>query len=307
MTLAFVFPGQGSQSQGMLAELANDHDVVGEVFAEAADVLGYDLWDRVQNGPVERLNETVVTQPAMLAAGVATWRVWQKVGGAAPAQMAGHSLGEYTALVCSGAVSYAAAMALVKQRSQLMADAVPGGEGAMAAILGLDDSSVGQVCEAASASGVCEAVNFNSPGQVVIAGHRDAIAKAVVIAKESGARRAILLSVSVPSHSSLMNGAGAALVEPLDRTDFRSPSIPVVSSVHASYYKGASDIRSCLSEQVHRPVRWVATVQYMIGEGATSFIECGPGRVLTGLLKRIDRSRSGVCIDTPEALHKAMQ
>ena len=307
MSLAFVFPGQGSQSLGMLAELAREHDVVKDVFAIASEVLGYDLWELTQNGPESRLNDTTVTQPAMLAAGVATWRIWEDVGGATPSQMAGHSLGEYSALVCAGAMSLTTAMTLVKERAQRMADAVPDGAGAMAAILGLDDEAVGNVCTAASDQGVCEAVNFNSPNQVVIAGQRAAIEKAVEVAKEQGARRALLLSVSVPAHSSLMTDAGKALSESLANADIRVPTIPVVSSVNAALYQDIDVIRQQLSEQVYRPVRWVATVHRMTDDGASSFIECGPGKVLTGLLKRIDRSIPGSCIDTLESLQKAMQ
>ncbi len=211
MTLAMVFPGQGSQSQGMLADLAAQHQQVTDTYAEASDILGYDLWDLVQNGPVEKLNETRVTQPAMLAAGVAIWRLWRQRGGAVPAAMAGHSLGEYTALVCAGAIEFEAAVRLVQRRAELMQNAVPAGEGAMAAILGLDDAAVREVCEQGSGAGVAEAVNFNAPGQVVVAGHREAIERVIELAKEAGARRAIMLAVSVPSHSELMVPAGEAL------------------------------------------------------------------------------------------------
>ncbi|MBT8080773.1 MAG: ACP S-malonyltransferase [Gammaproteobacteria bacterium] len=307
MTIAFVFPGQGSQSIGMLADLASDNAQVGEVFTEAADVLGYDLWNIVQNGPAERLNDTVVTQPAMLAAGVAIWRTWLSTGGAEPALMAGHSLGEYSALVCAGSLSFSSAMELVKQRSQLMADAVPAGDGAMAAVLGMEDEAVIQVCAAVSGTGVCEAVNFNSPGQVVIAGHREAVEQAVAEAKEQGARRAIVLPVSVPSHSSLMQGAGKELAGHLDKTEFAVPTIPVVSSINAEIYRDAEQIRRQLSEQVFRPVRWVETINAMTARGASRFVECGPGKVLTGLTRRIDRSLSGICVESPATLAKAQE
>ncbi len=302
MTLAMVFPGQGSQSQGMLADLAAQHQEVSDTFAEASDSLGYDLWDLVQNGPVEKLNETIVTQPAMLAAGVSTWRLWQKLGGTLPAGVAGHSLGEYTALVCAGAIEFRDAVGLVQRRGELMQNAVPAGEGAMAAILGLDDQAVQDVCKNAADIGVAEAVNFNSPGQVVVAGHRGAIERVAELAKEAGARRAIMLAVSVPSHSTLMLPAGEALAESLHAVAFRSPSIPVISAVDAMPYTDADDIRARLTRQVTSQVHGVGTVQRLIADGATSIIECGPGKVLTGLVKRIDRSVQSRCIDSPDAL-----
>lgn len=302
MTLAMVFPGQGSQSQGMLADLAAQHPEVSATYAEASDVLGYDLWGLVQDGPVEKLNETIATQPAMLAAGVSTWRVWQKLGGAPPAGMAGHSLGEYTALVCAGAIEFRDAVGVVQRRAELMQNAVPAGEGAMAAILGLDDQVVRDICGNASGNGVAEAANFNSPGQVVVAGHRGAIERVIELAKEAGARRAIMLAVSVPSHSTLMLPAGEALAESLSAAAFQAPSIPVINAVDAVPYTDANDIRERLTRQVSSPVRWVDTVQRLIADGATSIIECGPGKVLTGLVRRIDRSVQALCIDSPDAL-----
>ncbi len=299
---AMVFPGQGSQSLGMLADLAAQHEEVANTFAAASNVIGYDLWDLVQNGSVEKLNETAFTQPAMLAAGVSTWRLWQKLDGALPAAMAGHSLGEYTALVCAGAIEFEDAVRVVQRRAELMQNAVPAGEGAMAAILGLDDQAVRDVCTAASDQGVAEAANFNSPGQVVVAGHRAAIERATELAKEAGARRAIMLAVSVPSHTTLMLPAGESLAESLDAAAFQAPSIPVINAVDATPYTDASDIRARLTRQVSSPVRWVNTVQRLIADGATSFVECGPGKVLSGLIKRIDRSVPAVCIDSPEAL-----
>jgi [acyl-carrier-protein] S-malonyltransferase len=303
--LAMVFPGQGSQSQGMLADLAAQHEEVTSTFAAASEVIGYDLWDLVQNGPAEKLNETVVTQPAMLAAGVSTWRVWQKQGGAEPVGMAGHSLGEYTALTCAGAIEFEDAVKVVQRRAELMQNAVPAGEGAMAAILGLEDQAVRDVCATASEHGVAEAANFNSPGQVVVAGHRGAIERAIDLAKEAGARRAIMLAVSVPSHSTLMLPAGEALAESLDATRFQSPSIPVINAVDAAPYTDASDIRERLTRQVSSPVHWVDTVQRLIADGATSIVECGPGKVLTGLVKRIDRLLPALCIDSSAALQSA--
>jgi [acyl-carrier-protein] S-malonyltransferase len=297
-----VFPGQGSQSQGMLADLAAQHQEVSDTFAEASECLDFDLWDLVQNGPVEKLNETTVTQPAMLAAGVATWRVWHKLGRRLPAAVAGHSLGEYTALVCAGAIEFADAVPLVQRRAELMQNAVPAGEGAMAAILGLDDQAVRDVCQKAADNGVAEAANFNSPGQVVVAGQRGAIERAIELAKEAGARRAIMLAVSVPSHSTLMQPAGEALAESLNAAPFQAPSIPVINAVDAMPYEDADDIRARLTRQISSPVHWVDTVQRLIADGATAIVECGPGKVLTGLVKRIDRSVQSLCIDSPDAL-----
>ena len=306
MTLAFVYPGQGSQSLGMLAELAAEHEEVTATFSEASEILGYDLWELVQNGPVEKLNETIVTQPAMLAAGVATWRLWQKLDGAKPAAMAGHSLGEYTALTCAGAIEFQDAVAVVQRRAELMQHAVPAGAGAMAAILGLDDQAVRNACSNAADTGVAEAANFNSPGQVVVAGQRAAIERVIELAKEAGARRAIMLPVSVPSHSTLMLDAGEALAEPLNAAAFRAPSIPVINAEDAVPYSDASDIRERLTRQVSSPVRWVDTVQRLIADGATSIVECGPGKVLTGLIKRIDRSLPSSCIDSPDTLQQEL-
>jgi len=302
-----VFPGQGSQSQGMQADLAEQYPIVRETYAEASEMLGYDLWQLVQDGPVEKLGETVVTQPAMLTAGVSAYRAWQVAGGAAPSQVAGHSLGEYTALVCGDAIDFADAMRVVMRRSQLMQDAVPAGVGAMAAVLGLDDESVIKVCEEASLIGVAEPVNFNSPGQVVLAGHAEAVDRAVDLAKDAGARRAIKLAVSVPSHSSLMINAGESLSGALAEAGFRTPSITVVAAMDGSPYIDADDIRSRLSRQVHGPVQWVATVRAIIGSGATSIIECGPGRVLAGLIRRIDKGTSVGFIDNYDSLQKALQ
>jgi len=307
VALAMVFPGQGSQSQGMLAALAAQHPEVTGTYAEASDILGYDLWRLVQNGPADSLNETRVTQPAMLAAGVATWRLWQKLEGALPVAMAGHSLGEYSALVCAGAIEFRDAVGLVQRRAELMQNAVPAGEGAMAAILGLDDQAVRDLCTNALDRGVAEAVNFNSPGQVVVAGHRVAIERVIELATEAGARRAIMLAVSVPSHSKLMVAAGEALAGPLLAAAFQSPSIPVINAVDALPYKDADDIRARLARQVAQPVQWVDTVRRLIADGATSIVECGPGRVLAGLARRIDRSVPAACIDSPDALVEELE
>lgn len=307
LSIAMVFPGQGSQSQGMQSDLAENFIEVRATYAQANDVLGYDLWHTVQEGPPARLAETVVTQPAMLAAGVAACRVWKAAGGAMPSHMAGHSLGEYTALVCAGAVSFADALAVVKRRSELMQEAVPAGTGAMAAIIGLDDEAVCRVCEEASGSGIAEAVNFNSPGQVVIAGHKEAMDHAIARAEEAGATRAILLPVSVPSHSSLMIDAGKKLAETLAAADFSAPEITVINATDATAYTDSDDIRTRLSRQVYSPVQWVNTINAMRNDGATRVVECGPGKVLAGLTRRIDRSMPVAAIDSLAGLEKALR
>jgi len=306
LTIAMVFPGQGSQSPGMQADLASEYPVVEETYAEASQVLGYDLWELVQSGSTEQLGETVVTQPAMLTAGVAAYRVWQQAGGGTPTQMAGHSLGEYTALVCAGAVNFLDALRIVKRRSELMQEAVPVGIGAMAAVLGLDDETIISLCDEASTIGIAEPVNFNSPGQVVIAGHATAVAQAVEYAKEHGARRAIVLPVSVPSHSSLMRDAGVSLAETLAATEFSKPAITVVSAATAVPYVDAADIRSKLSAQVYSPVLWVRTVEAMVAAGASSIVECGPGKVLAGLVRRIAKGTTVAFVDNNDSLQKAL-
>ena len=306
MTIAIVFPGQGSQSQGMQADLAERHDVVAAVYAEASEILGYDLWRLVQDGPAEKLAETTVTQPAMLAAGYAAWRTWKAVGGKSPGQFAGHSLGEYTALAAAGAVSFSDAMRVVKRRSELMQDAVPAGVGAMAAILGLEDDGVAEVCKQAAEGEVAEAVNYNSPGQVVIAGHKTAIDRAIVLAKEAGARRALPLPVSVPAHSQLMRPAGEALAEALAVADFVSPDITVISASDATPYGDGADIRERLSRQVYSPVQWVDTIKALLAGGAEEIVEAGPGKVLAGLARRIDKGTPVATIDNVAGLEKAL-
>lgn len=307
LSIAMVFPGQGSQSQGMQADLAAAYPVVAEVYAEASEILGYDLWQLVQDGPAERLGETTVTQPAMLTAGYAAWRVWQAAGGASPALMAGHSLGEYTALVCSGSVSFADALTVVRRRSELMQDAVPAGAGAMAAILGLDDDVIIDVCKEAAGDGVADAVNFNSPGQVVIAGDTEAINRAIDLAKERGARRALLLPVSVPAHSALMREAGEALSEALAAASFDTPQTTVIAASDALAYGDGDNIRGRLSRQVYAPVKWVDTINAMTAAGVTCVIECGPGKVLAGLMRRIDKTVTCGYVDSIESLEKALQ
>lgn len=306
MTLAIVFPGQGSQAAGMQAALAEEYPEIRDTYREASVQLGFDLWELVQEGPAEGVNETVVTQPAMLTAGVAAWRAWRKAGGAAPAYMAGHSLGEYTALTCSGALSFADAVRLVSRRAELMQAAVPAGEGAMAAILGLDDDVVASVCQASAEGQVVSAVNFNSPGQVVIAGDRAAVERASEHAKTVGARRAMLLSVSVPAHCDLMRPAAAEFAAALAGADFGTPSIPVVSNVDVEIYDSVQRVRDGLERQLYSPVRWTETIRYLVDHGTSAILEAGPGKVLTGLARRIDRSIPAVCLDTPAALQEAL-
>ena len=302
-----VFPGQGSQSVGMQADLAAEYPVVQQTYAEASDILEYDLWSLVQTGPAEKLAATEITQPAMLTAGTAAFRVWRAAGGAAPDQVAGHSLGEYSALVAAESVTFADAMKVVIRRSQLMQEAVPAGVGAMAAILGLDDAAVIAACAEASVIGIAEPVNFNSPGQVVIAGHNEAIDKAIELAKAAGARRALKLPVSVPSHSSLMIGAGEALQEALATAVFTTPNIKVVAATDGGTYVDADDIRLRLSKQVYGPVQWVVTINAIIEGGATTIIECGPGKVLAGLCRRINKSIPARFIDSNDSLQKSLQ
>jgi [acyl-carrier-protein] S-malonyltransferase len=289
MSLAFVFPGQGSQSIGMLAELGAAEPVVRETFAEASDVLGYDLWALCQEGPESDLGATERTQPAMLAAGVATWRVWIGRGGPRPAAMAGHSLGEYTALVCSRALDFRTAVDLVRYRGQVMQEAVPAGQGAMAAILGLEDADLELACREAAQGEVVEPVNFNAPGQTVIAGNATAVARAIEAARARGAKRAVLLPVSVPSHSSLMTGAAARLEARLATVDVHMPDVADVYTVDVRKHASPDGIRQSLKEQLYKPVRWAETVRTMIAAGTTVLVECGPGKVLTSLNRRIER------------------
>lgn len=289
MTVAFVFPGQGSQSVGMMAELAAAHPEVEASFAEASTVLGYDLWALAQSGPAERLALTEVTQPVMLVAGVATYRIWRK-SGRAPQWVAGHSLGEFSALVAAGVLDFAEAVDVVRFRGEVMRDAVKAGEGGMAAILGLDDAAIEAACVQAAQGEVAEAVNFNAPGQVVIAGHLSALARAIDAAKALGAKRALPLPISVPCHSSLMRPAAEKLRERLATVRFAAPQLRFLSSVDAREYREPEALRDLLYRQLASPVRWVATVQALIAGGVTQFVECGPGKVLAGLQRRIDRS-----------------
>lgn len=304
--LAIVFPGQGSQSVGMLAELASVYPVVQATFAEASNVLGYDLWALTQDGPESDLNQTDRTQPAMLAAGVAVWRVWQQQGGAQPAFMAGHSLGEYTALVCAGSLDFSDGIRLVAERGRRMQEAVPAGIGAMAAILGLDDDQVRQACSNAEQGEVVSAVNFNSPGQVVIAGHKAAVDRACEQAKAMGAKRALPLAVSVPSHSSLMRPAAEAFAVTLAAIDIKAPQIPVIHNTDVSAHTNPDAIRTALVKQLYSPVRWVEIVQYLGTQGITRIVEAGPGKVLIGLNKRIDRNITSVAAFDSASLAEAV-
>jgi [acyl-carrier-protein] S-malonyltransferase len=305
-SLAMVFPGQGSQSVGMLSDIAESSPVVDETFARASEVLGYDLWQLVQQGPAEVLNQTGNTQPAMLAAGVAVWRAWQARDGAQPVVMAGHSLGEYTALVCAGALQFGDAIALVAERGRCMQSAVPEGVGAMAAILGLDDAAVANVCEAAAEGEVVSPVNYNSPGQVVIAGHAAAVERATALATEAGAKRAVRLPISVPSHCSLMRNAASDFAARLAQVDISSPRIPVIQNVDAMAHADPETIRDNLGRQLYSPVQWVSSVQAMGTLGVTRIIEAGPGKVLAGLCKRIDKTVAVEAIHDAASLDAAL-
>jgi [acyl-carrier-protein] S-malonyltransferase len=308
MSLAFVFPGQGSQSVGMMASLAHTSSVVDATFAEASEVLGYDLWSRAQQGPAEALNATECTQPLMLTAGVATYRLWRERGGAVPALMAGHSLGEFSALTAAGSLDFKTAVDLVKFRAEAMQTAVPPGEGAMAAILGLEDTDVEAACAEAAQGEVVEAVNFNAPGQVVIAGAASAVARAIEAASARGARRAMLLPISVPAHSSLMKPAAERLRERLEAIAVTPPAGIAVYGVDVRTHWTPADIRAAVVKQLHTPVYWAATVRTMIAAGATQLIECGPGKVLTALNRRVDKNRDlkMLALEDPPSLDDAL-
>lgn len=303
-SLAFVFPGQGSQKVGMLADLAAAYPSVKHTFDEASEALSYDMWDLVQNGQQEQLNLTETTQPVLLTASVAVWRLWGEQGGMSPAVMAGHSLGEFSALVCAGVINFADAVRLVRARGQFMQTAVPVGEGAMAAVLGLSDSDIERIC--AEASGVVEAVNYNSPGQVVIAGHVAAVEAAIAALKEAGAKRAMLLPVSAPFHTSLMRPAGEKLEQALADISFAAPQIPVVHNVHAQTESDPAKIKQLLVEQIYSPVKWVSCVEAMTASGVTTTVESGPGKVLSGLNKRVQKSLTCLNIECPASLETTL-
>ncbi len=307
MSLAMVFPGQGSQSVGMMAALGAAQPVVRSTFAEASEVLGYDLWALVQGGPGETLNSTERTQPAMLAAGVAVWRVWTEQGKPTPSVMAGHSLGEFTALVCAGALDFRDAIAAVQFRGRVMQEAVPAGAGAMAAILGLEDADVEAACAEAAEGEVVEPVNYNSPGQLVIAGHAAAVSRALEACKARGAKRALLLPVSVPAHSSLLQPAAERLAEHLAGVSVRVPTIPVYA-IGLKRHDSPAAIRAQVVAQLAGAVRWTDTVRDMVANGATQIVECGPGKVLTSLNRRIERNKEiGMsAIEDPASLAAAL-
>lgn len=304
--LAFVFPGQGSQSLGMLGELAGQHTLVRETFAEASAGAGADLWSIAQDGPEEQLNRTEFTQPALLAAGVAVWRLWQQQSGAQPSVLAGHSLGEYTALVAAGALSLGDAARLVRLRGQLMQDAAPAGTGAMAAVLGAEDELVVDVCKTASGEAIVVPANFNSPGQVVIGGHAEAVDKALTLLAERGVRKAVKLAVSVPSHTPLMREAANRLAEAMGDLQWHAPEWPVVQNVDAQIHAGTDAIRGALVRQLYLPVQWTGCVQALAGRGVTRIAECGPGKVLTGLIKRIDKSLDARALGTAAEFESAL-
>ena len=306
-TLAFVFPGQGSQSLGMLAELSELHPSLRDSFVEASDGAGVDLWALTQGGPEEMLNRTEYTQPALLAASVALWRLWLAQGGARPALLAGHSLGEYSALVAAGALSLRDGAHLVRLRGQLMQDAAPAGVGAMAAVIGAEDALVEEVCAQAAGSQVVVPANYNSPGQVVIGGDAAAVDRALALLAERGVRKAVKLAVSVPSHTPLMREAANRLAEAMRGLAWHAPQLPVVQNVDAQVHDGVDAIRQALVEQLYLPVRWTGCVQALAARGATGVAECGPGKVLTGLIKRIDKSLDARALATPADFATALE
>ena len=303
---AMVFPGQGSQTVGMLSELAALYPVIEQTFQEASDALGYDLWALVQNGPAEELNKTWQTQPALLTASVALWRLWQQQGGKTPVIMAGHSLGEYSALVCAGVIPFTDAVRLVELRGKLMQDAVPEGTGAMSAIIGLDDAAIAKACEDSAQGQVVSPVNFNSPGQVVIAGNKEAVERAGAACKAAGAKRALPLPVSVPSHCALMKPAADKLAVALESIVFSAPQIPIVNNVDVQCETSPEAIRSALVRQLYSPVQWTKSVEFIAAQGVDRLVEAGPGKVLTGLTKRIVDTLTATAINEPGTLSTAL-
>ncbi|EJX1090776.1 ACP S-malonyltransferase [Vibrio vulnificus] len=299
---AIVFPGQGSQAVGMLADLGEQYEIVKQTFAQASEALGYDLWALVQNGPAEDLNQTFRTQPALLASSVAIWRVWQELGLAQPENLAGHSLGEYSALVCAGVIDFQEAIKLVELRGQLMQEAVPAGTGAMYAIIGLDDEAIAKACEEAAQGDVVSPVNFNSPGQVVIAGSKDAVERAGALCKEVGAKRALPLPVSVPSHCALMKPAAEKLAVALESIEFKAPQLPVINNVDVVAETDPAKIKDALVRQLYSPVRWTESVELMSSQGVEKLLEMGPGKVLTGLTKRIVKSLEAAAVNDVASL-----
>ena len=303
---AFVFPGQGSQTVGMLADLAAENPIIEATFAQASQALGYDLWQLVQQGPAEELNKTWQTQPALLAASVALYRLWQQQGGAQPALLAGHSLGEYSALVCAEVIAFEDAIRLVELRGKLMQEAVPEGTGAMQAIIGLDDAAIRQACEESAQGQIVSPVNFNSPGQVVIAGNKEAVERAGAACKAAGAKRALPLPVSVPSHCALMKPAADKLAVALREITFQQPKVAVVNNVDVKCETDAQAIRDALVRQLYSPVRWTESVEFIAAQGVTQLFEVGPGKVLTGLTKRIVDTLTASAINDPIAFSAAL-
>ncbi|MBO1270098.1 ACP S-malonyltransferase [Shewanella sp. 4t3-1-2LB] len=301
-SVAFVFPGQGSQTVGMLADLPEQYPVVADTFAEASEVLGYDLWQLVQQGPAETLNETDKTQPALLTASVALYRVYLASGKALPQVMAGHSLGEYSALVCAGVIPFQDAVKLVELRGQLMQQAVPAGTGAMYAIIGLANDSIASICADCAQGAVVSPVNFNSPGQVVIAGEKAAVERAAAACKEAGAKMAVALPVSVPSHCALMKPAAEKLADALANVTFSLPTVKVINNVDVACPHDASAIKDALVRQLYNPVRWTETVEKMAADGISELVEMGPGKVLTGLTKRINKSLAAQAVNTAASI-----
>jgi [acyl-carrier-protein] S-malonyltransferase len=304
---AFLFPGQGSQSVGMMSALADEFSLVEATFKEASAVLGYDLWSMVVNGPAEALNKTEVTQPAMLVSGIATWRIWQELGGAQPDYLAGHSLGEYSALVAAGVMPFKDAVTIVAERGRLMQQATPAGIGAMAAVLGLDDHVLRDICTRVAGDEIVACANFNAPGQVVISGAKDAVATAGEIAREAGARRVLPLPVSVPSHCLLMKPAAAKLRELLLNIHFSDGSLPVIQNADVSSYADAEQVREALARQLWQPVRWTETIESLLDSGVSRFVECGPGKVLAGLNRRISKQSTVFALTGRAAFEAAMQ
>ncbi len=304
---AFLFPGQGSQSMGMMSALADEFIHVQETFEQASTVLGYDLWAVLVNGPAEELNRTEVTQPVMLTAGIATWRVWQALGGKQPDYLAGHSLGEYSALVVAGVMQFSDAVAIVAERGRLMQKATPAGTGAMAAVLGLNDQALNEICDQVAGDEVVACANFNAPGQVVISGHKRAVERAGEMARQAGARRVLPLPVSVPSHCTLMKPAAAKLRELLLSVRFSDSSLPVIQNADVRSYADAEQVREALARQLWQPVRWTETIQSLLDSGVSHFMECGPGKVLAGLNRRISKQATVFALNERAAIERAMQ
>lgn len=304
---AFLFPGQGSQSVGMMSALADEHAQIKTTFEQASEVLGYDLWSLVSNGPSDELNKTEITQPAMLVSGIATWRVWQEAGGSLPDYFAGHSLGEYSALVAAGVMSFEDAVAVVAARGRLMQQATPAGTGAMAAVIGLEDQQLRDICKQAQQGEVVACANFNSPGQVVISGDKAAVERAGELATQAGARRVLSLPVSVPSHCLLMKPAAAKLQKLLLGVRLSDANVPVIQNADVVAYADAEQVREALARQLWQPVRWTQTIEYLVESGVQQFVECGPGKVLAGLNRRISREPTVFALSDATGLQKAIK